>query len=136
MITVIIATNLELKRAFKFAESIRETVEHTPSLSKYNVTVSIGVSEINKADDADSWFRRSDLALYQAKSKGRNRVCLAEQNHLGEISYIQSKNDTDVQCPASTSPIKENDKKVTNIGFQHKINKNQNSSNLSHSTIS
>jgi len=87
----IIASNLELKKAFKFADTIRDTIQATPSLLKYNVTVSIGISEIKKADDADSWFKRADLALYEAKAEGRNRVCLAEQNVSGEITFIQKK---------------------------------------------
>ena len=37
------------------------------------LTVSIGVLEYKQDDDFQLWFRRADSALYQAKSKGRNR---------------------------------------------------------------
>ena len=70
----IITTNSKLENAIAFAENIRETIENTPSLSELNVTVSIGVSQIKSSDDADSWFRRADKALYQSKVNGRNRV--------------------------------------------------------------
>jgi len=41
-----------------------------------SVTLSIGVAELDIARDrsADEWIRRADLALYEAKSRGRNRV--------------------------------------------------------------
>ena len=86
----IIATNSELKDATLFAETIRETIENTPSLVKFGITVSIGVSQIKKSDDADSWFRRADLALYQSKSKGRNKVYLADQDELGKIKLSRA----------------------------------------------
>lgn len=87
----IIATNSELKEATLFAETIRETIQHTPSLAKFNMTVSIGVSQIKKADDADSWFRRTDLALYESKTRGRNCVYIAEEDYAGAITFDQVK---------------------------------------------
>jgi PleD family two-component response regulator len=38
------------------------------------ITVSIGVSTLGAADDADSFFRRTDDALLEAKRSGRNCV--------------------------------------------------------------
>ena len=38
------------------------------------VTVSIGLAELGIADDAGSWLRRADSALYRAKESGRNRL--------------------------------------------------------------
>lgn len=80
---VVVATNSTLENTGNFADNIRETIQSTPSLSKFNVTVSIGVSEIKQTDDADSWFRRADMALYESKAKGRNRVYLAELDDRG-----------------------------------------------------
>lgn len=82
----VIAANSKLEDATLLAETIRETIQNTPSLVKFEITVSIGVSQIKKCDDADSWFRRADLALYESKSKGRNKVYLADQDDLGKIS--------------------------------------------------
>jgi len=36
-------------------------------------TISLGVAQLTDEDDEDSFFQRSDGALYQAKSQGRNR---------------------------------------------------------------
>lgn len=39
------------------------------------LTLSVGIAEIDSRDrSADDWLRRSDEALYEAKSSGRNRV--------------------------------------------------------------
>jgi len=38
------------------------------------ITASIGLAELGIADDAGSWLRRADSALYRAKESGRNRL--------------------------------------------------------------
>ncbi len=38
-------------------------------------TVSIGLASYHPGNDADTWLRRADSALYRAKQTGRNRVC-------------------------------------------------------------
>ncbi|GHD71161.1 diguanylate cyclase [Vogesella fluminis] len=43
------------------------------------ITVSIGIASLSPAcRELGELIRRADLALYQAKAKGRNRVCVAE----------------------------------------------------------
>ena len=46
------------------------------------VTLSVGVAELALAKDSspEAWLRRADSALYRAKSTGRNRVELAQEN--------------------------------------------------------
>jgi len=39
-----------------------------------HVTVSIGISEWQRADTPETIFKRADQALYAAKRAGRNRV--------------------------------------------------------------
>ena len=41
------------------------------------VTVSIGVSALEAGQSADAWVKRADLALYEAKRAGRDRVVVA-----------------------------------------------------------
>lgn len=38
-----------------------------------NITVSIGIASYDKTEKYEDWFKRADLALYQAKQTGRNR---------------------------------------------------------------
>jgi diguanylate cyclase (GGDEF)-like protein len=65
------------------AERIRETVEQTPiAIPNYDepihVTISIGVSIFPKdAGETNALIHEADVAVYQAKLLGRNRVVLA-----------------------------------------------------------
>lgn len=84
---VVIANNSSLENSAVLAESIREFVIQSPCLAKYEMTVSIGVSEIKDNDNADSWFRRADRALYESKGSGRNRVTLAKFNQNNQEEF-------------------------------------------------
>jgi diguanylate cyclase (GGDEF)-like protein len=62
------------------AEKIRQTIEKIEFIYKKDivrVTVSIGVSQAQKGDkNHQQIFERADVAVYQAKEKGRNQVLL------------------------------------------------------------
>lgn len=69
--------------AYLLAERLRQAVEQTPLLTaserarlpEVRVTVSIGCASLLPDDDqADSLLDRADMAMYQAKEQGRNRV--------------------------------------------------------------
>tara|TARA_R110000737_G_scaffold4096_4_gene13629 strand:+ start:571 stop:1515 length:945 start_codon:yes stop_codon:yes gene_type:complete len=79
----VILPNTDLKGAEEVAERIRQTVaENTIEYQgqRINVTVSIGVAVINKQDlRYEDLISHADTALYQAKAKGRNRVCSAKE---------------------------------------------------------
>ena len=65
------------KGAAVVAEQIRQRIEavrvHT-SVRNVSVTCSFGVSEWRPGDGLNTLIKRADLALYDAKSHGRNRV--------------------------------------------------------------
>ncbi len=57
------------------AERIRELIENTSiqtDAATFQLTVSIGVANAMKGDDANLLFRRADTALYSGKQRGRN----------------------------------------------------------------
>jgi diguanylate cyclase (GGDEF)-like protein/PAS domain S-box-containing protein len=60
--------------AVTIAERLRRAVEQAQLLKECPLTLSIGVAELQKGDDAEAWLRRADVALYEAKRGGRNRV--------------------------------------------------------------
>jgi diguanylate cyclase (GGDEF)-like protein len=66
--------------AMAFAERLRRLVE-TQTVrygnEEVNVTISIGIAEINdRIGDTDELLKRADEAMYRAKESGKNRVCL------------------------------------------------------------
>ena len=74
----IIMPETDSEAAKQAAEKIRKNIEKIEFVykeRKVTVTVSIGVTEVSKEDKKfDSVFERSDIAVYQAKSNGRNQV--------------------------------------------------------------
>lgn len=62
--------------AERIAERIRAAVAalHFEDAPDLGVSVSIGVAALPRSASAADWFRRADLALYDAKRHGRNRV--------------------------------------------------------------
>lgn len=77
---VIVLPDTSVDNALALAERIRASIEHTPVSAGGNpiaVTISIGLSAISPDDPNDhSALERADLALYEAKHRGRNRVRL------------------------------------------------------------
>ncbi|GJD74595.1 PleD family two-component system response regulator [Methylobacterium goesingense] len=77
---VIILPDAEAEGAYGIAERIRERIEAVPfaiqrDTRTVSVTVSIGVSWRRPADASPAdMLKRADVALYRAKSAGRNRV--------------------------------------------------------------
>ncbi len=56
------------------AESLRHCVERSMLLADRQVTVSLGIANFNNDEDMDSWLKRADMNLYEAKRQGRNQV--------------------------------------------------------------
>ena len=74
----VLLSNTDPDGAFRIAEEIRSTLEHTPvelDDGVVSMTVSIGVASYPlDADDAASLLIVADRRLYQAKMRGRNQV--------------------------------------------------------------
>ena len=77
---VVVMPDTDAAIAKKVAERIRVEIERTPFTvgtdgRAVNVTISIGVSSLNHGSDRiEDLMKRADVALYEAKSNGRNRV--------------------------------------------------------------
>ncbi len=77
---VIVMPDTEGAVAAKVAERIRAEIARTPfSVGRQGnpveITISVGVSSVKRQDDSvAALLKRADLALYEAKKNGRNRV--------------------------------------------------------------
>jgi two-component system, cell cycle response regulator len=69
----------ELGGAVEMAEHLRHSIasQHSRQAGGLGITASFGVAEWEKGDTIDRLLRRADLALYEAKRAGRNRVVAA-----------------------------------------------------------
>ena len=59
------------------AEKLRAVIEHTEvehEGQKLNVTISVGVTNVNKDDSVESLIDRADHLMYESKNKGKNKV--------------------------------------------------------------
>jgi len=71
-------TNLE--NSLQLAETIRSNIEKFDFTDlDRDVTVSVGVAEFKKGDDKEKVIKNVDIALYNAKNAGKNRVVAYEE---------------------------------------------------------
>ncbi len=61
-------------QAIELAEKLRKEMALPTLLPDRQVTISVGVSSLQKGMDAPSWVKTCDKRLYQAKEGGRDRV--------------------------------------------------------------
>jgi two-component system cell cycle response regulator len=66
------------------AERIRRLIENTPfdvGQTQIRITISLGISNfpIHRMKSKEELMKMADLALYEAKRGGRNRVCVFKQ---------------------------------------------------------
>ncbi|MGL1920073.1 MAG: PleD family two-component system response regulator [Hyphomicrobiales bacterium] len=77
---VVVLPNTDNETALLIAERLRANIADYPFVDltdceDLNISMSIGVSSITDADEqAENLLKRADLALYDAKEQGRNRV--------------------------------------------------------------
>lgn len=80
---IILVQNTASEQAGVFAESLREFIEQTQLLEGVPLTVSLGVAHYEDGEDIDTWLRRADHNLLEAKRRGRNRVWPMPPTTLG-----------------------------------------------------
>ena len=65
---------MDIEQTKQLAEKLRVSISEAPFDNIYNLTCSIGLTDISPADTDKSAFDRADKAMYDAKTKGRNCV--------------------------------------------------------------
>lgn len=63
-----------IQKAKKIAERLRKNLWKNKVLKKYEITISLGVTEFKQRDSVDKMVHRADKALYKSKDCGRNCV--------------------------------------------------------------
>jgi diguanylate cyclase (GGDEF)-like protein len=71
---LIVMTDLGIKEGKRTADTIRALIEKLTLIENHQVTISVGVTEVDHYSDWKQWMKRSDEQLYLAKEKGRNQV--------------------------------------------------------------
>lgn len=82
---VMMLPNVKALQAATFAERLRRAIENLEMpTSEDFVTASFGITQLTPEDSTDSFIKRSDEALYEAKRKGGNCVFLRDMDCLVE----------------------------------------------------
>jgi len=65
-----------IEKSFNFIEEVRISIENTTLSKKLNfpITCSFGITQVKENDTQDTVLKRIDLALYEAKNSGRNKI--------------------------------------------------------------
>jgi diguanylate cyclase (GGDEF)-like protein/PAS domain S-box-containing protein len=71
---VILSPNTAVTASQQLAEKLRQMIAQFRFSCPSTITASFGITQFLDDDVADSFINRSDMALYRAKERGRNRV--------------------------------------------------------------
>lgn len=75
---VIVAENTTLEAGTVLAEKLRKVIESSMMHEDLEMTVSIGVAQLERGETKQQWIGRADQSLLQAKRDGRNRTCISD----------------------------------------------------------
>ncbi len=80
----LLMSETDIDEAYKVCEKLRLSIEEMTIPNLPNITISAGVTQIDKDDTKDEFFQRADNALYDAKRAGRNQVVV---NNKYEVRF-------------------------------------------------
>jgi diguanylate cyclase (GGDEF)-like protein/hemerythrin-like metal-binding protein len=76
---VVLAASVGYRGGAALAEGLRRTIADERFAEVGPITASLGVTEYIEGESAETWFERTDQALYAAKTAGRNRMQIDRQ---------------------------------------------------------
>lgn len=82
---LVICPHTDHRAAWTLAERCRHAIAEA-AVADIEVTASLGVATLDATDDVRSLVRRADLALYAAKSAGRDRVAGADDDPALDVT--------------------------------------------------
>jgi len=80
---IVLLPRTDIEGTVRIAEYIRECIATTPvedEKNKLYVSVSIGVSNVHLDEEIEASIKKSDIALYEAKNSGKNRVVVFKES--------------------------------------------------------
>ena len=77
------------EQALQLAERILAQARSLPLATGKPCTLSAGVTQLGAGDSVNDLLQRADEALYQAKTQGRDRACLAQRSEQPELALDQ-----------------------------------------------
>lgn len=77
---VVLLPNTGITETKSIAEDILKLLVERDSEQKIPITLSCGIGEHSEGELIEAWLHRCDLAMYQAKQQGRNRIVLSILN--------------------------------------------------------
>ncbi len=86
---LIILRHTSIENTHKKAEMLRKSIENMNYPKIPHITASFGVTQISRNDTPQTLIKRADLALYKAKTQGRNRVVLSSSTStLSQLTLV------------------------------------------------
>lgn len=79
---IILVTNTVEKEAFQVAESLRFFIETKQFTGISKLTASFGVALYEQGTTREELMQRADIALYEAKKNGKNKVCVYRKEKM------------------------------------------------------
>lgn len=76
---IILLPNTSAEKAGKLAEKIRQQIANIRFKSDVSITVSIGVAGKRNGDTLEKMIKNTDIALYEAKSRGKNTFVIYDE---------------------------------------------------------
>lgn len=87
---IILLPNTDLRKALKIAERLRKNIILDAELAKIGITISVGISHFEAADNIASLFDKVDKALLVAKKEGKNKSILLSEMDINDLDRLAS----------------------------------------------